>query len=213
MRRALKVFGKIILALLILLLLAVLLFAGIRLAVTLKTKDRITPLAETVPLRTDGQPYDAIIVPGASVLRERIPSAILQNRLDRALELYRAGVSDKILLTGDHRPGEYDEVDVMWEYLIVRNVPEQAMVRDYNGFSTYESMVNAAKTFQIRNAVVVTQKYHLFRALYTADAYGIEAVGAEAAAVGSTWDQMKREARECAATLKDFWYCLIRKEI
>ena len=207
-----KVFRKIIAAVLIVLLVAVLLLAGIRIFVILKARKNIAGDAAEWTARETGQ-CDAIVVLGAGVWANRQPSPMLRNRLDRALELYKAGAADKIIVTGDHRPGEYDEVDVMWEYLVVKNVPEERIVRDYKGFSTYESMYRMARVYELKSAVVVTQKYHLYRAMYIGETYGIDVSGVIAENAGSTSGKAYRELREWLATVKDLAWCLFRKEI
>ena len=197
----------------LLILFAVLLVSGIRMYVFLSTNHNIVEEQKKEEDAFPGAPYEAIIVLGAGVWRDRTPSPMLANRLDKAIELYKSGVSDRIIVTGDHRPGEYDEVDVMWEYLVERNIPEEKIERDYKGFSTYESMYRAANTYHVKRAVIVTQKYHLYRTLYIGQRYGMELRGVEAENAGSTSGIAYREVREWAATVKDLWLCIIGKEI
>ena len=210
MKKVLKIFFRV---LLVLVLLAVLAVTLCRLVLILSTRDRIRTVEEAAAEAAAEGPYDAIIVLGASVNADRKPSQMLKNRLDLALELYHAGVSKKILVTGDHRPGEYDEVDIMWEYLVVANVPEEKIVRDYQGFSTFESMSRMSRDFGVGRAIVVTQEYHLYRAMFIGQSYGVDVRGAAAGNVGDFYGKAMRTAREWAASVKDFVYSAVRKEI
>ena len=162
-----------------------------------------------------GERFDAIIVLGASVKPDRTPSDVLKCRLEKAYEMWAKGQADVIIVSGDHRAGEYDEVDVMYEYLAydAHRVPEEKIIRDYQGFSTYESMYRASHYFDIQKAAVVTQNYHLYRALYTGDFYGLEVIGLEAESGAGTKDRLMRDLREWGACIKDFFYCITGREI
>lgn len=196
-----------------LILAAGLVVAGFRLYLILRTKAHIRTVTEAAEDSAAGDKADAIIVLGAGVWENRQPSPMLKNRLETALALWKAGVADRILVTGDHRPGEYDEVDVMWEYLVVKNVPEEKIERDYAGFSTYESMVRSGQKYGIKRGVVVTQHYHLYRAMYIGEKNGIETTGVIAEDAGDLFGRAKRILREWAATIKDIYYCTVKKEI
>ncbi|MBR4767799.1 MAG: YdcF family protein [Lachnospiraceae bacterium] len=204
-----RVIFKILLAILGAAVAVLVLLAAVRLIVVLGGGQIYSSEAE-IPKE---EPYDAIIVPGASVRRDRTPSPILKNRLDKAESLFKAGAAKTILVTGDHRPGEYDETDVMWEYLVARNVPEENIVRDYKGFSTYESMMRAAEEYGFKRVLVVTQRYHLPRALYIGRAYGLEAYGIAAEDVGGRGGRLYRLVREWIASAKDFTYCLLKYKV
>ncbi len=105
------------------------------------------------------------------------PSLVLKDRLDATIALYRAGKVPKILVTGDNsRPG-YDEVSAMRTYLIAHGVPAGVITRDYAGFDTYDSCARARQIFGVHRAVLVTQDYHLPRALFTCQHLGVDAVG------------------------------------
>lgn len=177
-----------------------------------RTEDAIAAESEKIAAG-EIEKYDAIVVPGASVNKDRTPSAMLKNRLDTAIRLWKMGVAEKILVTGDHRPGEYDEVDVMWEYLVVANVPEEVILRDYAGFSTYESMYHAAVEYQLHRIITVTQQYHLYRAMYIADSWDVEVTGVAAENVGNVFGRFYRTLREIFACVKDINYCYQKKEI
>ena len=140
---------------------------------------------------------DCIIVLGAGVRPDGTPSPMLQDRLDKAIELYRQGVSHKVIVSGDHREDNYDEVNAMKRYLM--------------GLSTYDSMYRAVHIFGVESAVIVTQKYHMYRAVYDAESLGIDAYGVNAEDV--TYNgQTYREIREIAARVKDIMYCIFEPE-
>jgi len=155
--------------------------------------------------------YDAILVLGCGVYSDGSLSPMLRYRLEKTVELYRNGAADRIYVTGDHRQGEYDEVDHMMEYLVSQGVPEQAMTADYAGHSTGESMAHAAQDLAGQRVIIVTQQYHLYRAMYIGEAYGLSCDGAAAQDWGLSSGTVFRHARELAATLKDFFACLIKR--
>lgn len=143
-----------------------------------------------------------ILVLGCAVWADNQPSPMLKDRLDTAIELYRKGVAPKLLLSGDNSIPEYSEPDCMYQYVLKQGVPDEDIFMDYAGFSTYDSVYRAKAVFCSERMIIVTQKYHMFRALKIADALGIEARGASS-------DQKKysgryfREAREVLARDKD----------
>ena len=151
---------------------------------------------------------DCIIVLGAGVWGEN-PSPMLQDRLDTAITLYKDGKSNKILMTGDHGRKEYDEVNIMKKYAIDNDIPSEDIFMDHAGFSTYESIYRAKEIFKAKKVVIVTQKYHLYRAIFIANNLGLEAYGINSDPrmyVGQT----KREIREILARNKDFVTSLIK---
>ena len=117
------------------------------------------------------------IVLGAFVKPNGKMSAMLADRVQRAAELWRAGKVEKILVSGDHHSWAYDEPDTMRKALVADGVPPRAIFEDHAGFDTWASMVRARSIFGVHNAVVVTQGFHMPRALYLADAAGIDATG------------------------------------
>lgn len=195
---------KILLSLLILIGLGVLLAVILNLIVCLSTKDRMRSVEDSL----DRRGYDCILVLGCGVWGDT-PSPLLTDRLDAAIELYRAGTAPKLLMSGDHGQEGYDEVSVMRRYALERGVPSEDIFMDHAGFSSYETMWRASHVFGVRRALVVTQKYHLFRALYDARAFGIEADGV--IATGHTFASLPMwEARECLARMKDFFWCIFK---
>ncbi len=150
-----------------------------------------------------------IVVFGAGVWDNREPSPILRNRLQKAIELYEKGYGEAVYVTGDHREGEYDEVDVMKEYLITHHVPENCIFTDYRGFSTYESMKNLRACVSGEKLLLVTQQYHLYRAAYIGKKKGMNITGVIAENAGGYSGRIMRTVREMFATVKDIIYCAV----
>ncbi len=122
------------------------------------------------------QPAPAIVVPGAGIRGDR-PSPMLRDRLDTAAGLYRQGASPRILVSGDNSRHNYNEVQVMKNYLLESGIPEEAVYMDHAGFDTWSTMYRARDVFLLDSLIVVTQKYHLYRALYQADSLGLQVQG------------------------------------
>jgi vancomycin permeability regulator SanA len=146
---------------------------------------------------------DCILVLGCGVLPSGRPSAMLRDRLQQGVALYDSGVSGKLLMSGDHGDAYYDEVNTMKNYATEKGVPSEDVFMDHAGFSTYESMYRARDVFCAQKVVIVTQKYHLHRALYIAQAMGLEAYGV-ACDTQVYAGQMNRDIREILARNKDF---------
>jgi SanA protein len=127
---------------------------------------------------SDSVPARAVaIVLGAKVSPGGHPSAVLEDRLATALELYRSRKVERVLVTGDHRAPEYDETNAMRAWLIERGVPDSDIFMDHAGLRTLDSMDRAARVFLVEGAIVCTQRFHLPRALFLARHAGINAVG------------------------------------
>ena len=159
----------------------------------------------------DYAPTDCILVLGCGVNEDGTPSAMLRDRLEKSVELYFTGVSDRIIMSGDHGKTDYDEVNVMKQYAIDRGVPSEKIFMDHAGFSTYESVFRAKEIFQADKILIVTQEYHLYRALYIANQLGVEAYG-----VSSDYHtyvgQFMRDFREMLARVKDCATCIFKPE-
>lgn len=145
---------------------------------------------------------DCILVLGCQVKADGVPSHMLEDRLRRGVELYKAQASPKLLMSGDHGQDNYNEVGTMKQYAIDESIPSSDIFMDHAGFSTYESMYRAKEVFGVKKVIIITQEYHLYRALYIADQMGIEAYGV-AADYRTYWGQAKREIREILARCKD----------
>ena len=152
-----------------------------------------------------------ILVLGCAVWADNQPSPMLKDRLDTAIELYKAGAAPKLLLSGDNSVVEYSEPDCMLQYTLAQGVPAEDIFLDYAGFSTYDSAYRAKTIFRAERLIVVTQKYHLFRALHTCDKLGITAKGV-ASNQRKYVGRFKREAREVLARDKDLVKVIIKPE-
>ena len=159
---------------------------------------------------TAGDGYDCILVLGCGVWGNR-PSHMLEDRLLQGIELYENGASGKMLMSGDHGQADYDEVNVMKDFAADRGVDTDDIFMDHAGFSTYESMYRAKEIFGAEKVLIVTQDYHLYRAIYDARALGIDAYGIASNPRGYS-GQLYRDIREILARNKDFIYCLIKPE-
>ena len=153
----------------------------------------------------EGKTYDCILVLGAGLYPDGTPSEMLADRLDVAIGLYEKGVSNVILLSGDRSDERnYDEVGAMEKYCLDRGVPAEAIETDGEGFSTYDSINNVKRNGKYKNIVIVTQKYHLYRAVFIAEKLGFSADGADAA-LKKYSGQSARGFREFGARTKDFF--------
>lgn len=146
---------------------------------------------------------ECAIVLGCGIEDSETPSPMLKDRLDVGIELYRQGLVPKILLSGDNGQEGHNEIHVMLKYTREAGVPEKDIFCDHAGFSTYDSMYRAADIFKVERAIIVTQKYHEYRALYIAKKLGIEVCGV-ASDQEAYFGQTYREMREILARDKDF---------
>ncbi len=147
---------------------------------------------------------DCILVLGAGVRADGTPSDMLRDRILQGVALYRAGCAPVIIMSGDsEHPTQYDEVGVMKEYAIAEGVPAEAILTDPLGLSTSESIQNLSSAGQYDSVILVSQTYHLYRAVFVARRVGLEAVGVSAD-LHSYYGQWYRDLREIAARCKDF---------
>lgn len=140
-------------------------------------EDRVYASVDAVP--EEAQPRIAIVF-GAGLAPGGGPSPVLYDRVATAADLYRAGRVRKLLVTGDNRFVEYNEPEVMRETARSLGVPDGDIVLDYAGRRTYDSVYRARNIFEVRRAIVVTQAFHIDRALYLCNAIGIDAIGVAA---------------------------------
>ena len=157
------------------------------------------------------QDVDCILVLGCGVKADGTPSDMLHDRLRRSVELYELGAAPKLLMSGDHGDRYYNEVDAMKQFAVDAGVPSSDVFMDHAGFSTYESMYRAVEIFQAKKVIIVTQGYHLYRAIYIARALGLEAYGVSSDYRGYV-GQLFRDAREVLARVKDFAIVVVRPE-
>ena len=149
---------------------------------------------------------DCILVLGAGVRKDGNPSDMLRDRIDTGMSLYLAGAAPKLLMSGDHGREGYDEVNVMRDRALAAGAESADVFMDHAGFSTYDSLYRARDVFGVKRVIIVTQSYHLPRALYIARSLGLEAVGVSAD-LYTYFGQTGRDIREVAARAKDMLYC------
>lgn len=205
--KILRVLKRIVAVVMIICVTAAVLFAGINIYVKHKVKDKIIDVEAAKEL----DDVDCIIVLGASVIDSDTPSLMLKDRLEKGIELYYETDIPKLLMSGDHGGVYYDEVNVMKNYAIKKGVPSSDIFMDHAGFSTYESMYRAKEIFGAKKVIIVTQEYHLTRAIYIAEALGLEAYGVPAEDVRYA-GQTGRDVREFLAIGKDFFSVIFKPE-
>ena len=171
------------------------------------TKNRILTVQKAAEL----EDVDCIIILGCQVKDDGSLSHMLRDRLMRGLEVYEAGAAPKLLMSGDHGREEYDEVGAMKNYAIENGVPSENVFMDHAGFSTYETVYRAKEIFQADKVIIVTQEYHLYRALYIAEQFGVEVYGVSAD-LNRYVGQSMRDFREVLARCKDWAMCIFKPE-
>ncbi len=154
--------------------------------------------------------YDCVLILGCKANGNN-PSLMLRDRLSQGVALCDVA-SDKLLMTGDHGKGGYDEVGVMKAYAEDAGVPSENIFEDHAGFSTYESMYRAKEIFKAEKILIVTQEYHLYRAVYDARALGLDAYGVVAETSINYGGQTYRDIREILARSKDFLFTIFKPE-
>ncbi len=151
-----------------------------------------------------------VLVLGSRVFSDERLSAVLQDRVDYAIEIYNAGKADRLLFSGDHGKTDYDEVNAMMNYAISKGVPQEDIFLDHAGFSTYESLYRARDVFCVSDVIVVTQKFHIYRAVYIAQQLGLDVQGVNSDPrryLYADYDSL----RESFARVKDLIYVNILK--
>ncbi len=195
---------KIIMYITIILIIIILIVIGINFYVKSSTKKQIIKNNDYSNL----QDVDCIIVLGAGIWGDK-PSPMLEDRLLEAISLYENNVSSKIIMSGDHGKEDYDEVNIMKNFAIEKGVSSEDIFMDHAGFSSYESIYRAKEVFEAKKVVIVTQEYHLYRALYIANQLGLEAYGV-ASDPREYAGQTMRELREIFARDKDCIKCIFK---
>ena len=178
---------------------------GVNTYVQASVQDRILTEEQAAEL----EEIDCVLVLGCGLEADGSPSPMLHDRLQQGVALYQKEAAPKLLVSGDHGREEYDEVNAMKRFAEEQGVPSEDVFMDHAGFSTYESVYRARDIFQVRRMVIVTQEYHLSRALYIAKRLGIEAWGVPADP--RTYSgQTARDLREILARDKDFLTCILK---
>lgn len=195
---------KVFIAFLIIIIIFITAVIGVNLYVVLSSKNHIIVSSDIEEIEN----IDCIVVLGAGIWGDE-PSPMLKDRLDVAIDLYKKGVAPKIIMSGDHGKENYDEVNIMKSYAINAGIPSEDIFMDHAGFSTYETIYRTKEIFKAKKIIIVTQKYHLYRALYISKKLDIEAygVGADPRKYSG---QVFREIREILARDKDFVKCIFK---
>ena len=167
-----KMLIKIFLWILFICLVTLLAVVGINLYMTNSVSENVISLEDAKDMDAD-----CIIVLGAGVRKDGSPTNMLEDRIIIGDRLYKDNAAGKILMSGDHGRENYDEVNTMKNYAINEGVPSEDIFMDHAGFETYDSMYRAKEIFGARKVIIVTQKYHLYRALYIAKSLGLDAYG------------------------------------
>ncbi|MFQ9515411.1 MAG: vancomycin high temperature exclusion protein [Eubacterium sp.] len=204
-RRLRKMIIKIICGLIVLGIIMALTVLGINLYMKHSVAKNIITIEEA-----SDKDADCIIVLGAGVRTDGNPSWMLEDRIIIGEQLYEAGASKKLLMSGDHGREEYDEVNTMKNYAINDGIPSEDIFMDHAGFETYDTMYRAKEVFGAKKVIIVTQKYHMYRALYIAKSMGMEAYGVTSDLRGYSKKQYYREVREWLARVKSFGKCILK---
>ncbi|MDR2646534.1 MAG: YdcF family protein [Oscillospiraceae bacterium] len=178
---------------------------ALNLAVVTSARARILPQEDAAALGN----IDAILVLGAQVMPNGSPSHVLEDRMKRGVALMQSEAAPVLLVSGDHGQKQYDEVTCMKQYAVDNGIPSNIVFMDHAGFSTYESLYRARDVFQCKRVIIVTQSYHLSRALYIANALGLDAYGV-ASDYRTYATQPYMTVREWAARAKDFFKCMFQ---
>ncbi len=151
---------------------------------------------------------DYAIILGCRVYSDKTPSVMLKHRLDTGARLYFSGKVSKIIVSGNPSESYNNEPEAMKNHLISLGVDSEDIITDNGGLSTYDTMSRASEVFNVKSAVVVSQEYHLYRAMYIGKERGIEIFGASAT-LGAYDNQFKYDLREYLARCKDFFMTLL----
>jgi SanA protein len=158
-------------------------------------------------------PHHRVAVVFGAGVRNGMPTAMLYDRVASAVDLYKAGVVDKLLMSGDNRFVDYNEPAAMRRVALQLGVPDSDIVMDYAGRSTYDTCYRARAVFGLSNAILVTQRFHLDRALMTCDGLGLQAVGYVADRRAYTSSLAWNTLREIPATMKAFFDVYVSKPL
>ena len=196
---------KIIKFILITILIFIVILFSINIYIVESSKSNIIKNNDDIP-----KDIDCILILGASIKEDK-PSKMLEDRLLKGIELYQKNISSKIIVSGDHREDDYDEVNVMKNYLIEKGIPSEKIFMDHYGISSYDSIYRAKKNYKANKIVLVTQKYHLYRSIYIAKRFDIDVYGVPAKEITYP-GQDKRNVREFFARIKDFFKAIVKPE-
>lgn len=199
-----EIVKKVLFILTIIALILIFIVLVINFFVVLKTKGKIVSKEDLL----DEKNIDAILILGAGIWGDR-PSHMLEDRLLEGIDLYKSDISNNLIMSGDHGKADYDEVNLMKKFAIEKGVLSEDVFMDHAGFSTYESVYRAKEIFGAKKIVIVTQEYHLYRAIYIAESLGLEVYGVKSNPRGYA-GQFIRDLREILARDKDFFTSIIK---
>ena len=177
-------------------------------SVCMKTRNRIVTVEELISL---DETFDAVLVLGCKVYADGTLSDRLADRVSVGLTVFESGLCNMIFMSGDSEYADYDEVGAMKRVALESGVPDDKIMVDPYGLSTYESIIRFRDVFCGKRVVIVTQEYHLYRALYIADKLGLEAYGVSAS-LRTYQKQFLMEVRETLARCKDVWMSLVQPD-
>ena len=203
--RGIKKAIKILIALLAAVLLIGLCVLGVNVFVKSSVSDKILTVEKAKDMNAD-----CIIVLGAGLRPDGKPTWMLEDRIKVGDELYKNHAAPKIIMSGDHGRESYDEVNAMKKYAKSEGVPSKDIFMDHAGFETYDTMYRARDVFGAKKVIIVTQKYHLYRAMYAAKKLGLEAYGVSATKRKYDNKQWIRDIREWLARVKIFGKCITK---
>lgn len=173
------------------------------------TKGRILKKDQWANFKADG-----VVVLGCAVRPNKEASPMLNDRMQTAISFYKEASVTKMLVSGDNLNEDYDEVSVMKKLAVSGGIEADEVYMDHTGLNTYDTIVHSLEFFNKGSTIViVTQSYHLYRALYLAQRMGLNAYGVSADSDIVYRGQLYREFREMAARLKDFWYGITQPEL
>lgn len=184
-----------------------LVIVGINLYIVLKEKSKILSLDKASDFKAD-----CILVLGAGVRADGSPTWMLEDRIKIGDKLYKDNCAPKIIMSGDHGRENYDEVNSMKKYAMNDDVPSEDIFMDHAGFETYDSLYRAKEVFGAKKVIIVTQEYHLYRALYIADQLGLDARGVTSDLRFYSKKMAYWKFREYLARVKSFVKCISKPE-
>lgn len=200
-----SIIKRILLVLAVLALVVSLCVLGVNIFVKSSVSDRIVTVEKAKDLNAD-----CIIVLGAGLRPDGNPTWMLEDRIKVGDELYKNHAAPKIIMSGDHGRESYDEVNTMKKYAKNEGVPSKDIFMDHAGFETYDTMYRARDVFGAKKVIIVTQKYHLYRAMYAAKKLGLDAYGVSATKRKYDNKQWIRDMREWLARVKIFGKCITK---
>ena len=200
-----SIIKRILLVLAVLALVVSLCVLGVNIFVKSSVSDRIVTVEKAKDLNAD-----CIIVLGAGLRPDGNPTWMLEDRIKVGDELYKNHAAPKIIMSGDHGRESYDEVNAMKKYAKNEGVPSKDIFMDHAGFETYDTMYRARDVFGAKKVIIVTQKYHLYRAMYAAKKLGLDAYGVSATKRKYDNKQWIRDMREWLARVKIFGKCITK---